>query len=184
MVVIPSIIVVVTVIVWAVRACKKKKQRQQTLRSEKEQEPPKLGSGQVIQNKMFEEDNSDPLYQDDIQYSERGDEYYMEPDEVRKPPRTELPPPLPSAPIPTIERDNEYNDPVMNPAIRTEQTVEIPRTVVNERDRIEEYEGAYQGGAYNNVPGVVHTIRPNRESNEDNVLQIKFTDPNIYENKM
>ena len=67
---------------------------------------------------------------------------------------------------------------MLNPAIRTEQTLESPRTIIvgGQVD-----EGTYEGEAYDNVPGVVHTT--NRASNADDVLQIKFTSPNIYENR-
>merc|ERR1712098_541805 len=178
-----AIIILVAAVVCIIRFCKKKKvsQRDQVLKPVKNtlSQP-----GHVISNKTVDQDSlySDPLYQDDIQYSERSDRYYMEPDEVRKPATLKQPPPLPSAPIPTIEREMVYNDPVLNPAIRSEQTLENSRAVslvvpVGEQGD----EGTYEGGAYNNVPGVVHTA--NRAGNADDVLQITFTNPNIYENQ-
>ena len=181
---IPAVIIVVAAVVLLIRMCKKKKKRQREIL---EMRQVKEKPGQVVQNKTFAEDNSDPMYQDDIQYSEQTDQYYMHPDEVIKP-RAQTqstraqtqPPPLPSAPIPTIERENEYNDPALNPAIRLQQSTEKPRTMESGKGDETEYEG----GAYNNIPGVVHTIRPEGSGGDgDEVLQIKFTEPsNIYVN--
>ena len=183
MIVIPAIIVVVSAVVLLIRMCKKKRRRQREIQEKNKEKP-----SQVVQNKTLVEENSDPLYQDDIQYSEQTDQYYMHPDEVIKP-RTQSqstraqtqPPPLPSAPIPTIERENEYNDPALNPAIRLGQITDKPRIMESRRGDETEYEG----GAYNNIPGVVHTIRPGSNGGDgDEVLQIKFTEPsNIYVNK-
>ncbi|KAL5263880.1 hypothetical protein ACHWQZ_G005079 [Mnemiopsis leidyi] len=182
-VVIPAIVIVVAAVVFIVRVCVKKKKRQKELIQEMKEVKEKKKSGQVTQNKTFAEEDSDPLYQDDIQYSQQSDQYYMHPDELIKPtPRTQsLPPPLPSAPIPTLERENEYNDPVLNPAIKVDQTTKPGTLESSEKGDETEYEGV----AYNNIPGVVHTIRPGetRGGDGDEVLQIKFTDPsNIYVN--
>ena len=191
------IIIAVAAVVCVLRECKKRKhttQPDRVLKPVNNQTSSKFGSDVVKLNKMVEEEEEDPLYQDDIQYSERTDQYYMVADEVKTTPRTKLPPPLPSAPIPTLERDNLYNDPVLNPAFRTDHIIETPTIEekvkkkdnhVKEKEKEEDEVAEYDGVAYNNIPGVVHTIRPDRASYmDDNELQINFTNPNIiYENK-